>query len=141
MNKIIVVLFLVFTSSLFAQSDYEKTFEKMYSVSGMNGSYKPIAEQMTKMLGSEVDKVAVEQLFRNALKDLMKRMIPVYKKYLTIDDLKAIIAFYETPVGKKFAQSQPAIAEDMMPIAQQWGMEFGQKMMELSQKPKEEAQQ
>ena len=38
---------------------------------------------------------------------MIKAVIPVYKKYLTLDDLKEIIKFYETPVGKKLSEMNP----------------------------------
>ena len=56
---------------------------------------------------------------------IIKAVIPVYKKYLTLDDLKEIIKFYETPVGKKLAE--------ILPIAQQIGMQTMQELMQKAQ--------
>lgn len=50
--------------------------------------------------------------------------IPIYQKYLTIDDLKQIIAFYESPVGKKLASVTPAMTAEGMQLGQQLGMEI-----------------
>ena len=49
---------------------------------------------------SQLQKVvaAVTKSFRE---DFIPSVMPVYKKYFTVEDLKAINRFYETPVGKK----------------------------------------
>ena len=53
---------------------------------------------------------------------------PVYQKYLTLDDLKKIVAFYETPVGKKLGASTPAMMTEGMQIGQQLGMEIANEL-------------
>ncbi|MFN8886767.1 MAG: DUF2059 domain-containing protein, partial [Cyclobacteriaceae bacterium] len=46
---------------------------------------------------------------------------PVYKKYLTEGDLNEIIAFYNSPAGKKMAESTPGIMSESMKAGQVWG--------------------
>jgi hypothetical protein len=50
---------------------------------------------------------------------------PVYFKYLTVDDLQKLNEFYETPVGKKFANSLPMITQGSMQVGQEWGAKIG----------------
>ena len=47
------------------------------------------------------------------------------------EDLDNIIRFYETPSGRRMADAQPKIATDAMGVAQQWAMQFAQKMGEI----------
>jgi uncharacterized protein len=54
-------------------------------------------------------------------------LVPVYSKYLTKEDLEEMIKFYETPVGKKFAENTPKIMRESMQIGQEWGMRIGEK--------------
>ena len=49
---------------------------------------------------------------------------PIYQKYLTLNDLKEIIAFYESPVGKKMSASASAMMTEGMQMGQQLGMEI-----------------
>lgn len=56
-------------------------------------------------------------------------MLPIYQKYLSLQDIQGIITFYESPIGKKLAESNTKIAVEIMPIAQQIGMETMQKLM------------
>jgi hypothetical protein len=37
-----------------------------------------------------------------------------------------IIEFYQTPVGKKYAEKTPLIMQESMQVGQQWGMKIGQ---------------
>ena len=62
---------------------------------------------------------------------MIKAVIPVYKKYLTLDDLKEIIKFYETPVGKKLSEMNPKATAEILPIAQQIGMQTMQELMQV----------
>ena len=55
---------------------------------------------------------------------------PVYQKYLTLDDLKKIVAFYESPVGKKLGASTPAMMAEGMQIGQKLGMEIATELQQ-----------
>ena len=55
---------------------------------------------------------------------------PIYQKYLTLDDLKKIVAFYESPVGKKLGTSTPAMMTEGMQIGQQLGMEIATELQQ-----------
>ena len=51
-------------------------------------------------------------------------------KYLTLDDLKKIVAFYESPVGKKLGASTPAMMAEGMQIGQKLGMEIATELQQ-----------
>lgn len=59
--------------------------------------------------------------------ELVNLIIPVYDKHLTPAELKELIKFYETPVGKKMIAVMPAITAESMQIGQQWGMEVARR--------------
>ncbi len=60
------------------------------------------------------------------MKQLLERIVPIYDKHYTIEDLKAVNAFYETPAGRKLLSSLPAVMQESMQVGQQWGQELGQ---------------
>lgn len=60
---------------------------------------------------------------------LVTKLMPIYDKYYSLDDLKAVNAFYQTPAGQHLLQSQPLILKDSMAIGQEWGREAGMKVM------------
>jgi uncharacterized protein len=59
------------------------------------------------------------------MRELIDKLIPVYDKYYTIADLKAINAFYESPTGQKVLVSLPQIMQESMKIGQEWGAKVG----------------
>jgi uncharacterized protein len=60
--------------------------------------------------------------------DLMKDLVGVYDKHLTHDDIKALLQFFESPVGRKLVKVQPLIMQDSMAIGQAWGARAGERM-------------
>jgi len=56
------------------------------------------------------------------IQGLVDKMIPIYAKYYTLDDLKAVNAFYETPAGQRVLAATPLIMHESMQIGQDWGM-------------------
>lgn len=57
-------------------------------------------------------------------------IVPIYDRHFTHEDVKGLIAFYQTPLGKKMIATLPAIAQESMTAGQQWGMEIAQKMQQ-----------
>ena len=56
-----------------------------------------------------------------------KIYIPIYAKHYDEDDIKALIAFYESPTGKKFVDTMPAITDEAM---KQFMKDYMPKMMD-----------
>ena len=70
---------------------------------------------------------------------LVDKIIPVYDKYYTMDDLKAVNAFYETPAGQKVIATNPLVMRESMVIGQNWGREVGFKIQTEMAEEKEKA--
>ncbi len=51
----------------------------------------------------------------------------LYSKHFTLEDLKAVNAFYRTPAGKKFAAATPALAAEGAQI----GAKYGPQLVEI----------
>ncbi|GJM35364.1 MAG: hypothetical protein DHS20C18_43650 [Saprospiraceae bacterium] len=145
MKKIISILAFtfIFTNLSFAQVDtaYQEVLTKMFEVSGTEGAYKGAITQMFIMYKDLYPTVSAEiwtefekEFLNTSLTDLVEMLVPVYIKYMTKEDLEEVIAFYQTPVGKKFAKSTPMITQESMQVGQQWGTKIGQ---EFQQKMKE----
>ncbi len=52
-------------------------------------------------------------------------LIPVYDKYYTMDDLKAVNAFYSSPAGQHMVANMGPVAEDSRQIGEKYGMKLG----------------
>jgi len=65
--------------------------------------------------------------------ELIDLIVPIYDRHLSHEDIKGMIRFYESPVGKKLVLVQPLIARDSMSAGQQWGMAIGRKIIQKLQ--------
>ncbi len=67
--------------------------------------------------------------------DLTASIIDVWATNFTLDDLKALRAFYATPLGQKLIATLPAVTQQGMQAGQAWGQRIYQSSI---QKHKEE---
>lgn len=140
MRKIALSLLLVLsTTFVFSQdsSTYEASLKKMIQVSGSESAYKGIVKQMISMVRQQQSNVPAEfwdefatEMNKDVVNQLATMMSPIYQKHLTEADLKAVIAFYETPAGKKFAEKTPLITQESMVIGQEWGKQISARVIE-----------
>lgn len=56
-------------------------------------------------------------------------VVPIYDKHLSHDEIKGLIAFYGTPLGKKTLAVLPAIAAESGEAGQKWGENLGRDCM------------
>jgi len=52
---------------------------------------------------------------------LINRLVPVYAKHYTHAEIKGLIAFYKTPLGRKSIEVSPVIAQESYATGQDWG--------------------
>lgn len=52
---------------------------------------------------------------------LMDQMVPIYGKYFTHDEIKELLAFYQTPIGKKSVLVLPKVMAEGMESGKSWG--------------------
>jgi hypothetical protein len=123
---------------IFAQSDdadHQAKLDDIRKLLDMNGGAATAKDTIAQMSGSmarampQVPKEFWEEFTKELdPKELVELSVPSYDKYLTHDDVKELVKFYETPAGKKLASAQPKIALESMQAGQQWGMALGQKV-------------
>lgn len=63
-----------------------------------------------------------EMLQKNTYYNLIT---PIYDKYLTLDEIQAVTAFYKSPVGQKMIKVLPDITRESMMAGQKWGANLG----------------
>jgi hypothetical protein len=51
----------------------------------------------------------------------MNEMASVYARHFTHDDIRGLLAFYESDLGKKSIQLMPVVLQESMAIGQRWG--------------------
>lgn len=56
--------------------------------------------------------------------ELTERLLPIYDRHLSPAEVKELIRFYESPLGKKVLAAMPAITSESMQVGQTWGMDL-----------------
>ncbi len=51
---------------------------------------------------------------------LMDEMIPIYARHFTHADVRGMIDFYDTPLGKKTIEAMPSLMQESMQASQRW---------------------
>ncbi|MDR1388860.1 MAG: DUF2059 domain-containing protein [Treponema sp.] len=62
--------------------------------------------------------------------DLLYACIPAYDKFYTHDEIKQLIAFYESSLGKKMVEVTPLLVQETMAIGQKWGEKLSQDIVD-----------
>lgn len=73
---------------------------------------------------------AVEREIGNpaTLNQLVEQLIPVYQKHYTSAELEQLIAFYDTPIGRKMLEVAPMVSAESIQIGREWGRQLGEKV-------------
>jgi hypothetical protein len=71
--------------------------------------------------------------------DLANQLIPLYDRYYSLDDLKAINVFNASPAGQHMIAVKTQIATEAMKVGQQWGRSMAQKIMSEMEEEKVKA--
>ncbi|MEI6310927.1 MAG: DUF2059 domain-containing protein [Bacteroidota bacterium] len=142
MKKIICSLLLLCTLSFASQAqskEYKKLvkeyMETTNALAQFNANIVTILDMFKgKETYSEIpDKFWVDfqaEIEKTSETRLIDMFVEIYYKYFTEEDLKEIIAFYKTPIGKKLLQNNPAIIKDAMNIGKKWGEEIAEQVIE-----------
>jgi uncharacterized protein len=63
------------------------------------------------------------------MNQLLDLVVPIYDKYYSDEEIKALIQFYETPVAKKMVAVLPKVLEESQAAGSKWGQELGRQCM------------
>lgn len=118
-----------------ADSKYKETLYKVLDKSGgletLNQMIPQLVSMMKQQAASQTDAFwedFTKRWTQRFIDKIVEKSTPTYRKYLTLEDLEKMLAFYNTPVGKKMYAAMPAITKEAMQMGQQLGMEIGQQM-------------
>jgi len=69
-------------------------------------------------IGSAIASEAINEMFSDG--DFKKEMNAVYAKYFSVEDIRQMIAFHETPVGRKSVEVMPKLMGESMQVTMRW---------------------
>ena len=133
MKKYLIPFFLFFCfHSNFSQTDsYKKTLVEFMKVQGDYETLYSTFDQMVLMMGVDSSDETYKNLKEEMIVNLIDKMVPLYKKYYSEDELREAIKLFQTPIGQKIAESKSLILNESMQLSMQWGMEISGKLQEM----------
>ena len=129
MKKYFITILLSFCFyTNFSQTDsYKKTLVEFMKVQGDYETLYSTFDQMVLMMGVDSSDEKYKDLKEEMIVNLIDKMVPLYKKYYSEDELREAIKLFQTPIGQKIAESKSLILNESMQLSMQWGMEISGK--------------
>ncbi len=121
------------TKTVLADAEKEKDIRQLMALTGSDKMAQQMVDQMIPEMQKAIPQIPAEfwQGFRKKVKmsELMERLVPVYDKYYSKEDVKGLIAFYQTPLGQKMIATAPGISSDSRAIGSAWGQEIAKQVI------------
>jgi hypothetical protein len=87
----------------------------------VNSMKSSMMEQFRRNAPGMPEEMLNEMMRELKAEDLLESMIPVYSKHFTGEDIKHLIAFYQSPFGKKVLREMPQIIAESNDVGTRWG--------------------
>jgi len=113
-------------TTLMAMPSAKGLFHRAIAQSGsaFRGTTRANATKAAGELLARFSEIMAQEFGKLDFTDITRML---YDKYFTNDEIKGLIAFYETPVGRKAAQVLPRLSTEAMSRGEQLGQEASQK--------------
>lgn len=86
----------------------------------LRSTHPDIPQRVLDVLPGEVNAVIGENL-----PAFGERAAAIYEKYYSAEDVRGLIAFYSSPLGKKVIEVTPPLTQESMLAGQKWGESLG----------------
>jgi len=116
-----------------------KILEKTHALDNMSAALDTMIVPMVRNIKQQAPTLSDDQLkiISDMLLEEMKASMPkmlalnaqVYASHFSLEELKSIEAFYETPAGQKIVAETPEIVKEVFPIGMAWGRQAAEDAM------------
>lgn len=115
---------------------YKQRVDEILRLSNSEGTFELIIPQLFSTFRQQMPNVPAEfwsgmekKFIEQGREEIAKIYLPLYRKYFTLEDLDGLIAFYNSPIGKKLSSVTPQITQEANTAAQAWGMQVVQEVL------------
>jgi len=102
-----------------------KDIKELLKVTGSADMGTQIAYQIVMSLKQQYPEVTdaqwKEYIGKMNTSELSEKVLPVYDKYFTNSEIKDIVKFYNSEIGKKMIKTMPMMMQESMAVGQEWG--------------------
>jgi len=133
MKKIVLTLALIAVTQIsFAQDAFKNDVKKLVELSGGTAQIDVAKKQIITMI-PEGKQAEFLKEFDATMPGYFQKFYEFYMKEYTHDEVKAMLKFYDSPVGKKINSKAAPMAEMTISAAQAWGTELQAILMKYMQ--------
>lgn len=134
MKKLIVTLALVFLTQVgFSQDDaFKKDVLKVIEMSGSANAMKAAKDQILKMIPQEKQAAFILE-FDASMPALYDKMAVIYMETYSKEEINGMLAYYESPIGKKIIEKVGVVFEKTQVAGKEWGESLQAVMMKYMQ--------
>ena len=156
MKKIsFVVMMLAFFSFGAVAEDVVKTYsdadyQAVYQLFDVMNLKQEREDTVKNMLDIQIRSMPMLGQFRQEMLDFMNKYISydamkkdladIYLKYFTVNDLKGLVAFYQTPIGKKYLSVSSQLNNDIMNLSARIMQEHREELQQMIMAKMQQAQ-
>lgn len=134
MKKVLVTLMFILVAQLSVAQDaaFKADVMKVITMSGSDAQMKMAKKQILSMI-PEAKQAGFLVEFDASMPALYDKIAKVYMETYTPEDVKAMIKFYESPVGKKISDKAGDIAEKSQEAGKEWAQGLQAMVMKYMQ--------
>src|SRR5215831_10457840 len=93
------------------------------------GDLKKINSEIPDSVWDDFAKVCTAEMKRS-LPELEEPVIAIYDANFSADEIKQLVMFYQSPVGRKIVVQLPQLAQQIVNLGQSWGQQAGARAVE-----------
>lgn len=86
-------------------------------------AFAPVLDQFSSMVAEDKKEALVADI-KATFPDLYAAIAVIYMEEFSHNEIKEILAFYQTPIGKKLAAKTGDLSQKGMAAGQSWGMKL-----------------
>lgn len=148
---VVVLLLLAFGGHAHAQAvdpAYEKDALRLLEMTGAQRLGEQMLDAVMNSVGQSLRQAnpnipqrvvdiageTARDLYKSEMGSLLPRIVVAYSKVLTHDEVRQMIAFYETPLGRRIIQVMPQLQQASTQAGQEWAQSHAPKLQEMLEK-------
>jgi hypothetical protein len=103
---------------------------------GLDAQKRSVQDELASLtekfpqLRAEYGEALAKEINEKDFQTLIDKLVPVYDKHLTDEDVSEMLKFYESSTGKRVAEAMPLMREESRRIAQEWRKSLVKKVID-----------
>ncbi|MCC9042814.1 DUF2059 domain-containing protein [Myroides sp. M-43] len=133
MKKIIFAFAMMLVCQFsFAQDAFKNDTKRYMDLSGQMKTFEMLTKEIVANV-EETKRPDFEKELKASMVVLVDKMAEMYMTEFTHDDVKKLIAFYESPIGKKLSDKSEILFEKGQKVGEEWSVGLQGLMMKYMQ--------